>query len=224
MKKKTRRPAKATGAKPGFSRRNFIQTVGIAGVGATIPLMQGCGTTESGPDIPAEGVGPTPVDVALNVNGQDVRIKVEPRVTLLDALRDHLKLGSADPVDLTGSKRVCDRASCGACTMMVGGKTVYSCTTLAIEAQGKEIRTVEGLQENGTLHPVQQEFVACDGLMCGFCTPGFIMSGTACLEKNPNASRDEIRRALDGNICRCGTQIRALEACEKAARRIKGRR
>jgi len=111
MKKKTRRPAKATGAKPGFSRRNFIQTVGIAGVGATIPLMQGCGTTESGPDIPAEGVGPTPVDVALNVNGQDVRIKVEPRVTLLDALRDHLKLGSADPVDLTGSKRVCDRAS-----------------------------------------------------------------------------------------------------------------
>jgi xanthine dehydrogenase YagT iron-sulfur-binding subunit len=223
MKKKDQR----SGAPPeraGFSRRNFIQTLGIAGVSATIPLTQGCGAPGSGPDIPAEGIGPAPVEIALNVNDQEVKLKVEPRVTLLDALRDHLKLGSADPVDLTGSKRVCDRGSCGACTMIVDGRTVYSCTTLAVEAQGRKIKTVEGLGKEGKLHPVQEEFVECDGLMCGFCTPGFIVSGAACLEKNPGASRDDIRRALDGNICRCGTQTRALEACEKAARKMKGRR
>jgi len=221
--------AKAAAGRPpepsGFSRRNFIQTLGIAGVSATLPLTQGCGTSESGPDIPPEGIGPTAVEIELNVNDQDLKLKVEPRVTLLDALRDHLKLGSADPVDLTGSKRVCDRGSCGACTMIVDGRTVYSCTMLAIEAQGKQIRTVEGLSpEGGELHPVQDEFVKCDGLMCGFCTPGFVMSGVSCLEKNPNASNAEIRRCLDGNICRCGTQPRALEAVEKAAARMKGRR
>ena len=169
-------------------------------------------------------MGPGAVEVSLRVNGQAVQVKIEPRVTLLDALRDHLKLGSADPVDLTGSKRACDRGSCGACTMIVGGKTVYSCTTLAIEAQGKEIRTVEGLAKGDQLHPVQEEFIACDGLQCGFCTPGFVMAGVACLEKNPNASRDEIRKCLDGNICRCGTQPRSLEAVSKAALRMKGRR
>ena len=223
MKKKDKRAGKPP-ERPGFSRRNFIQTLGIAGVSATIPLTQGCGTSGSGPDIPSEGIGPAPVEIELNVNDQAVRVQVEPRVTLLDALRDHLKLGSADRVDLTGSKRVCDRGSCGACTMLIDGRTVYSCTTLAVEAQGRKIKTVEGLGKEGKLHPVQEEFIECDGLMCGFCTPGFIMSGAACLEKKPNASRDEIRAALDGNICRCGTQTRALEACEKAARKMKGRR
>jgi xanthine dehydrogenase YagT iron-sulfur-binding subunit len=224
MKKKDKRRGAPPEPSSGFSRRNFIQTLGIAGVSATLPLAQGCGTSGSGPDVPSEGIGPSAVEIALNVNDQDVRLQVEPRVTLLDALRDHLKLGSADPIDLTGSKRVCDRGSCGACTMMIDGRTVYSCTTLAVEAQGRKIKTVEGLGKDGKLHPVQEEFVECDGLMCGFCTPGFIMSGAACLEKKPNATRDDIRAALDGNICRCGTQTRALEACEKAARRMKGRR
>ena len=223
MKKKDKRAGKPP-EKPGFSRRNFIQTLGIAGVTASLPLTQGCGTSGSGPDIPSEGIGPSPVEIELHVNDQAVRLQVEPRVTLLDALRDHLKLGSADPVDLTGSKRVCDRGSCGACTMMIDGRTVYSCTTLAVEAQGRKIRTVEGLGKEGQLHPVQEEFIECDGLMCGFCTPGFIMSGAACLEKKPNATLNEIKAALDGNICRCGTQTRALEACEKAARKMKGRR
>jgi len=223
MKKKDKRGAKPP-ERPGFSRRNFIQTLGIAGVSATIPLTQGCGTSGSGPDVPAEGIGPAPVEIDLNVNDQHIRVQVEPRVTLLDALRDHLKLGSADPVDLTGSKRVCDRGSCGACTMMIDGRTVYSCTTLAVEAQGRKIKTVEGLGKEGKLHPVQEEFIECDGLMCGFCTPGFIMSGAACLDKKPNATVNEIKAALDGNICRCGTQTRALEACEKASRKMKGRR
>jgi len=224
MKKKDKRRTAEAKEPSGFSRRRFIQTLGLAGASAAIPLTQGCGTGEVGPEIPSEGLGPAAVEISLKVNGQNVKLAVEPRVTLLDALRDHLKLGSADPVDLTGSKRVCDRGSCGACTMMIGGRTVYSCTTLAVEAQGKDIKTVEGLAKDGQLHPVQEEFIACDGLMCGFCTPGFIVSGAACLEKKPNATRDEIRRALDGNIRRCGTQNRALEACEKAAWRMKGRR
>jgi xanthine dehydrogenase YagT iron-sulfur-binding subunit len=208
----------------GFSRRGFIQTLGLAGVTASLPaegLLAKVPTTGAAPA--QDGHGPGAVPVTLKVNGKELSLKVEPRVTLLDALRDHLKL-PADDDGLTGSKRACDRGSCGACTMIVDGKTVYSCTTLAIEAQGREIRTVEGLAKDGQLHPLQEEFIACDGLMCGFCTPGFLMAGAACLEKHPNASRDEIKRSLDGNICRCGTQPRALEAVEKAAKRMKGRK
>jgi xanthine dehydrogenase YagT iron-sulfur-binding subunit len=208
----------------GFSRRGFIQTLGLAGVTASLPA-EGL-LAKAAAEVPAtqDGHGPGAVPVTLKVNGAEVRVKVEPRVTLLDALRDHLKIGSQEFVDLTGSKRACDRGSCGACTMILDGKTVYSCTTLAIEAEGREIRTVEGLAKDGQLHPLQEEFIACDGMMCGFCTPGFLMAGAACLEKHPNASRDEIKRSLDGNICRCGTQPRALEAVEKAAKRMKGRK
>jgi xanthine dehydrogenase YagT iron-sulfur-binding subunit len=206
-------------AKPQVSRRGFLQGVGLAGAAAGVVELGGCASGPGAPSIPPEGVGPGAVPMSLNVNGSTVQVAVEPRVTMLDALRDHLKLGSAEPVDLTGSKRVCDRGTCGACTMIVDGKTVYSCSVLAIEAQGKAIRTVEGLAKGGKLHPVQEEFIACDGLMCGFCTPGFIMSGVACLEKHPKATKDQIRDCLDGNICRCGTQPRALEAVAKAAGR-----
>jgi xanthine dehydrogenase YagT iron-sulfur-binding subunit len=208
----------------GVSRRGFIQTLGLAGMTAGLPAQGLLGEAAAAEAAPRQdGQGPGAVPVTLRVNGHPVDLKVEPRVTLLDALRDHLKLGP-DQDGLTGSKRACDRGSCGACTMIVDGRTVYSCTTLAIEAQGREIRTVEGLSTDGTLHPLQEEFIACDGMMCGFCTPGFIMAGAACLEKHSNPSRDEIRRCLDGNICRCGTQPRALEAVEKAARRLKGRK
>jgi xanthine dehydrogenase YagT iron-sulfur-binding subunit len=207
----------------GFSRRGFLRGMGVAGAAAaTLPQELARAVPEPAPSL-QDGVGPGPVPVTLKVNGGEVKLKVEPRVTLLDALRDHLKLDSAEPVDLTGSKRACDRGSCGACTMIIDGKTVYSCTTLALEARGTEIRTVEGLEKGGALHPVQEEFIACDGMQCGFCTPGFVMSGVWCLEKNPNATRGEIRRCLDGNICRCGTQGGALEAIEKAAKRMKGR-
>ena len=208
----------------GVSRRGFIQTLGLAGVTASLPPegLLGRATAEAAAAAAAQdGHGPGAVPVTLKVNGKELSLKVEPRVTLLDALRDHLKLPPDDD-GLTGSKRACDRGSCGACTMIVDGRTVYSCTTLAIEAQGREIRTVEGLAKDGQLTPLQEEFIACDGMMCGFCTPGFLMAGTACLEKHPSASRDEIKRCLDGNICRCGTQPRALEAVEKAAKRMKG--
>jgi len=148
------------------------------------------------------------VPVTLMVNGKRLDLRIEPRVTLLNALRNR--------ADLTGNKRVCDRGACGACTMIVDGRTVYSCSTLAIEVQGKPIRTVDGLASGATLHPVQQAFVDTDGLMCGFCTPGFVMATVALLERTPNPTLDQAKKGLDGNICRCGTFVRIMEAALKA--------
>ena len=135
-------------------------------------------------------------------------MNVEPRVTLLDAMRTRL--------DITGPKRVCDRGACGACTVIIEGRTYYSCSMLAIEAQGRNIRTVDGLAKGNALHPVQQAFCDHDGLMCGFCTPGFVMATVALLEKNPNPSPEQAKRALDGNLCRCGTNIGVLKAALSA--------
>jgi len=160
-------------------------------------------------------VGPGDVPVTLMVNGQRVDLRIEPRVTLLDAVRNR--------ADLTGNKRVCDRGTCGACTMIVDGRAVYSCSTLAIDVQGKAVRTVDGLASaNGTMHPVQQAFVDTDGLMCGFCTPGFVVATVALLEKYPNATPEQMRKGLDGNICRCGTFVRVMEAAVKAKAVMRG--
>ena len=207
----------------GVSRRGFLQGMAL-GAAAAVPAEGLVGApAEPAAPAPEDPVGPGAVPITLKVDGEAVRMKVEPRVTLLDALRDHTKLGSVQHVDITGAKRVCDRASCGACTMTVDGRVVYGCSMLAIEAQGKEIRTVEGLADGDSLHAVQDAFVQTDGLMCGFCTPGFIMSAKAVLDENPKASKDEITRALDGNICRCGTQSRVLEAVLLAASKKGGR-
>lgn len=185
-------------SEPGFSRRTFLKTVGAGGVAAGVITPGGTA------DAQVAGQGPGPVPVTLNINGRTHKLEIEPRVTLLDALRNRL--------NLTGSKRVCDRGSCGACTVIVDGRTLYSCTTLAIEMQGKAIRTVESFTSGTVLHPVQQAFCEKDGLMCGFCTPGFVTSAVALLEKNPKPTAAEARKALDGNICRCGTYVRVLEA------------
>ena len=185
---------------PGFSRRSFLKTVGAGGVAAGV-LGQAPGA--EGQTVNA--VGPGAVAISLNVNGKPLRLEIEPRVTLLDALRMR--------ADLTGNKRGCDRGACGACTMIVDGRTVYACSTLAIEVQGKKIRTVDGLASaSGQLHPVQQAFCDKDALMCGFCTPGFIMASVGLLEKHPNATPEQIKKGLDGNICRCGTFNRIFEA------------
>jgi aerobic-type carbon monoxide dehydrogenase small subunit (CoxS/CutS family) len=185
---------------PGFSRRSFLKTVGAGGVGAGI-LAKAPVNAQGG----VNAVGPGAVAITLNVNGKPLRLEIEPRVTLLDALRMR--------ADLTGNKRGCDRGACGACTMIVDGRTVYACSTLAIEVQGKKIRTVEGLAAaNGQLHPVQQAFCDKDALMCGFCTPGFVMASVGLLEKHPNPTPEQIRKGLDGNICRCGTFSRVFEA------------
>jgi xanthine dehydrogenase YagT iron-sulfur-binding subunit len=185
---------------PGFSRRSFLKTVGAGGVAAGV-LAKAPGVWAQGVNI----VGPGAVPISLNINGQVHRLELEPRVTLLDALRMR--------ADLTGNKRGCDRGACGACTMIVDGRTVYSCSTLAIEVQGKKIRTVEGLASpSGQLHPVQQAFCDKDALMCGFCTPGFVMASVGLLEKYPNPTPEQIKKGLDGNICRCGTFSRVFEA------------
>jgi xanthine dehydrogenase YagT iron-sulfur-binding subunit len=187
------------------SRRNFLKTAGVSGL-ATAVTSVGVAEVEaqSGPAV----VGPGDVPITLMVNGKRVDLRIEPRVTLLNAIRNR--------ADLTGNKRVCDRGACGACTMIVDGRTVYSCSTLAIEVQGKQIRTVDGLANGNTLHPVQQAFVDTDGLMCGFCTPGFVMATVALLERTPNPTLDQAKKGLDGNICRCGTFVRIMEAALKA--------
>ncbi len=184
---------------PGFSRRTFLKTVGAGGVAAGV-----LGPAEAAQGQAVAAAGPGAVPITLTINGRTHKLEVEPRVTLLDALRTRL--------DITGVKRVCDRGACGACTMIVDGKTIYSCPTLAIEAQGKAIRTVESFTQGTVLHPVQQAFCEHDGLMCGFCTPGFVVSAVALLERTPKPTREQAQKALDGNICRCGTYQRVLEA------------
>jgi len=182
-----------------FNRRNFLRTTGVVGLAETIAVP-----VEAQNQSTPAAVGPGEVPVRLNVNGRQIDLMIEPRVTLLDALRMR--------ANLTGNKRGCDRGTCGACTMIVDGRAVYSCSTLAIEVQGKQIRNVDGLASADQLHPIQQAFCDKDALMCGFCTPGFIMASVALLEKNPNPTPEQIKKGLDGNICRCGTFSRIFEA------------
>lgn len=191
-----------------FSRRTFLKSLGtVAATAATAQVNTVAAELEKANA--EKVVGPGAVPVTLKVNGQTLKLMLEPRVTLLDALRNYSSL--------TGAKEGCDRATCGACTVMINDVPIYSCQKLAIEAQGCEITTVEGLAENGNLSPVQQSFLEKDALMCGYCTPGFLMSVTALLKKNPRPSADDVKHACAGNICRCGTHPRVLQAALKAA-------
>ncbi len=171
-------------------------------------------TDRSGRDRIGRGEGPKvlsgDVEISLKVNGQERKCTIEPRCTLLDTLRNRL--------DVTGPKRVCDRASCGACTVIIDGEPVYSCTTLAITCQGQDIQTLESFDEKG----VPTAFHQHDGLMCGYCTPGFVTACKALLDKNPNPSLEDVKRGLDGNICRCGTYMGVFEAALAAAKAMKG--
>jgi aerobic-type carbon monoxide dehydrogenase small subunit (CoxS/CutS family) len=150
----------------------------------------------------------------LEINGKSHRLSVEPRVTLLDALRDHL--------GLTGAKKVCDRGNCGACTVILGGKVVNACDVLAIDAQDKPIQTIEGLAGAGKLHPVSAAFVRNDAQQCGFCTPGFVMAAKGFLDGNPNPTLEQVKEGLGGNICRCGTYMGVRKAVLEAAKEMKG--
>jgi carbon-monoxide dehydrogenase small subunit len=137
----------------------------------------------------------TPVPVRLRVNGQEHELEVEPRVLLVHALRDHL--------GLTGTHVGCDTSNCGACTVHLDGKSVKSCTVLAVQADGAEVTTIEGLASNGELHPLQEAFWNDHGLQCGYCTPGMIMAAADLLAQNPTPTEDEVRHGLEGNLCRC---------------------
>jgi xanthine dehydrogenase YagT iron-sulfur-binding subunit len=193
----------------GVSRRDFLKISGISA--AVVPVLGTKIVHAAG--TPVKVYGPGKVPVVLNVNGKEQTLHLEPRVTLLDALRDQL--------DITGAKRVCDRAECGACTVIMDGKTVYACSVLAIEAQGKPILTIESFTDGEQLHPVQQAFVDNDASQCGFCTPGFVVAFKAFLDKHPNATPEEVRRGLSGNLCRCGTyhglQLAAAQMAQKGA-------
>jgi xanthine dehydrogenase YagT iron-sulfur-binding subunit len=208
-RKKHKLPKSAAEA---FSRRDFLKGAGVAVSGG---LVVG---EKAAVAAPPEGVtpilGPGAVPITLRINGKAHRLSVEPRVTLLDALRNHL--------DITGAKKVCDRATCGACTVILNGNPVYACSLLAIEAQGKEIQTIESLTVGGKLHPVSAAFVEHDAQQCGFCTPGFVMAVKAFLDKNPNPTLEDVEKGLGGNLCRCGTYVGMRQAVLEAAKAMKG--
>jgi aerobic-type carbon monoxide dehydrogenase small subunit (CoxS/CutS family) len=190
------------------SRRAFLKTFGTSAAAAAAGQLDTVAQGLSKAD--AEKLhGPGPVPITLNVNGKLLKLELEPRVTLLDALRNHSVL--------TGAKEVCDRATCGACTVLLDDTPVYACSKLAIEAQGHAIITVEGLAKEGRLSPVQQAFVQEDALMCGYCTPGFVMSVTALLKKNSHPTEEQVKTACAGNLCRCGTYPRVMKAALKGA-------
>src|SRR5687767_3037065 len=200
------------------SRRSFLRGLG-GSIATTAVLAAGAESAETTPE--SQGAPPARgprlkgvVKVSLNINGETKTADVEPRTTLLNTLRDHLSL--------TGAKKICDRGSCGGCTVIADGKPVYSCMMLAVDAQGKKITTVEGLGTPENMSPVQQAFVENDALMCGFCTPGFVVSCTALLQKNPNPTVSDVKAACAGNICRCGTYPRVFEAALAAARKMRG--
>ncbi len=192
--------------KAGLSRRAFLQGSGLAAAATALPVLapdaEAAPVQPAQPNVPAQGPGA--VKITLNVNGREMGTAVEPRVTLLDALRNYL--------DVTGCKRVCDRGTCGACTVMLDGKPIYSCTMLAIEAQGKPIKTAESLVQGEKLDAVPAAFVRYDAQQCGFCTPGFVVAMKAVLEHNPKATPAEIEKGLQGNICRCGTYEQMRDA------------
>ena len=196
----------------GLSRRNFLKASGIS---LSVPLVMGHRViTVAGAEVKV--YGPSKLPVTLLVNGKKQIAEVEPRVTLLEALRHEL--------EVTGAKRVCDRGTCGACTVLLDGKLVYSCSVLAIDAQGKSITTVEGLTQGDRLHPIQQAFIDNDAQQCGFCTPGFVVACKGFLDKNPNPTPEEVERGLGGNLCRCGTYVGIKAAVAQAAKNKRGGR
>ncbi len=195
------------------SRREFLH--GSAAVAAVTALAAAPLATvqAQAPAAPA-GVGPAAVRITLKVNGKDFDTSVEPRVTLLDALRNYL--------DVTGCKRVCDRGTCGACTVQLDGKIVYSCSMLALEAQGKDIKTAESLIEGGKLDAVPEAFVRFDAQQCGFCTPGFVVAIKTVFQNNAKATPAEVEKGLQGNVCRCGTYEQMRDAIYSLCQQKRG--
>jgi aerobic-type carbon monoxide dehydrogenase small subunit (CoxS/CutS family) len=196
------------------SRRKFLKGVGVAGAGAALadhligPEKKVAAPETGGVTDPINGT----LEVVLEVNGAKRTVTVEPRTTLLNALRNHLE----PPV--TGPKLVCDMGTCGACTVLMDGKNVYACLVLAVDAVGKKLTTVEGLGSSEHMSAVQSAFVEHDGLMCGFCTPGFVTTISGYLKQNPNPTLEQVREACKGNFCRCGTYPRVFEAALAAAK------
>jgi xanthine dehydrogenase YagT iron-sulfur-binding subunit len=187
----------------GPSRRNLLS----AGVGLGVAPLAGPAAAQ--PVGPAGSQPGEPVSVVLKINGRESRLMLDPRTTLLDALREHL--------DLTGSKKGCDQGQCGACTVHIDGRRVLACLTLAAAAEGRAVATIEGLAgPDGALHPMQAAFIEQDGFQCGYCTPGQIMSAVACVKEGHARSDEEIREYMSGNLCRCGAYPNIVAAIKQA--------
>lgn len=212
MDKENHSPAGESPA-DGVSRRSFLQTLGVSaaanslvGIGAKTALAEQ--PAADGPKL----FGPGPTKVMLKVNGKEMPVTIEPATTLLEALRVGL--------DLTGSKEICDRGSCGGCSAIVDGKLVNTCMMLAADAIGSDVQTIEGLAQGeggGKLHPIQEAFIKHDGLQCGYCTPGLVMACKSLLDKNPKPTLQQIKVGISGNICRCGTYNNIFNACLEAS-------
>ena len=211
-KRKDKSKDKKDAGRGNLSRRDFLRGTGAA-VSASVLVGEGLLNAQGQPA--GKVLGPGAVPITLRINGQLQKLTVEPRVTLLDTLRNDL--------NLTGAKKVCDRSTCGACTVIVDGKAMYACSILAIDAQGREITTIEGLAPEGKLHEVSAAFVEHDAQQCGFCTPGFVMACKAYLDKTPNPNEPQVNRALGGNLCRCGTYMGVRKAAVAAAQMKGGR-
>ena len=191
------------------SRRGFLGGLGIGTGAVGTALLDHPAQAAPAPAAPLAGPGPVPI--TLHINGKPLSLTVEPSVTLLDALRNRL--------DFTGAKKVCDRGSCGACTVLLAGKSVYSCSVLAIDAQSRPIETIEGLPLD---NPISTAFVDHDAQQCGYCTPGFVMATKSFLAEHPNPTLEDVKHGLGGNLCRCGTYMGVRQAVLQAARNTKG--
>jgi xanthine dehydrogenase YagT iron-sulfur-binding subunit len=188
----------------GFSRRKFM--AGAAGT-AAVPLVARTAHAATEPATPPDPL--LPVDVRLDINGAPQVLSIDARTTVLDALREH--------IGLTGTKKGCDHGQCGACTVLIGGRRVVSCLTLALSAQDQPITTIEGLAHDGKLHPMQQAFVDQDAFQCGYCTPGQILSAVGCVREGHASSAEDIREYMSGNICRCAAYPNIVAAIQQAA-------
>ncbi len=198
----------------GVSRRSFIQTLGLSAAGAAIGTHAEQALAKQDAERAAAGqatttLGPEPFEITLRVNGQDLKTAIDPATTLMEALRWQL--------NLTGTKEVCDRGSCGGCSVLIDGAVINSCMMLAVDAIGSEVTTVEGLAKDGQLDPVQEAFCKHDALQCGYCTPGLIMASKALLNDTRRPSIEQIKRGLSGNICRCGTYTNVFNAVLEAS-------
>jgi xanthine dehydrogenase YagT iron-sulfur-binding subunit len=182
----------------GLSRRHFFGRAAVVSAGVALAK----------PAVAEASAEDGTVEVSFYLNGRPERLTIDPRVTLLDALRERLHL--------TGTKKGCDRGQCGACTVHIGGRRVVSCLTLAATVRGKHVTTIEGLTDGASLHPVQRAFVDCDGIQCGFCTPGQVMSAVAVIQEGHAHTDAEIQEAMSGNICRCGAYPNIVAAVRQA--------
>jgi aerobic-type carbon monoxide dehydrogenase small subunit (CoxS/CutS family) len=191
-------------SKTTFSRRGFLKGAGVTAATTVIESANALARETKSALQQERVIGPEALPVKLHINGQEHAVTIEPRYTLAETLRDNL--------GLTGTKVVCDRGSCSACTIWIDNKPVLACMTLAIDAVGRRITTIEGLSNGDTMHAVQAAFVKHDAMQCGFCTPGMVMSCAALLERHANPGLDDVKRAVSGNLCRCGTYPKVFAA------------